>query len=54
MILLTTMAVGLAVALVELAAFLSVRMQMQASLDDSLLNRTRTAAHNAPALTELI
>ncbi len=40
-ILLTTMAVGLAVALVALAVFLTVRLQMQASLDESLLNRTK-------------
>src|SRR5215210_2130924 len=53
-ILLTTMAVGLAVALVALAVFLTVRLQMQASLDDSLLNRTKKAAANAPALSELI
>ncbi len=53
-ILLTTMAVGLAVALVALAVFLTVRMQMQASLDESLLNRTKKAAANAPALSELI
>jgi two-component system sensor histidine kinase MprB len=43
-ILLTTMAVGLAVALVALAVFLTVRLQMQASLDDSLLNRAEKAA----------
>ena len=53
-ILLTTMAVGLAVALVALAVFLTVRLQMQASLDESLLNRTKKAAANAPALSELI
>jgi len=43
-ILLTTIAVCLAVALVALAAFLTVRMQMQATLDDSLLNRAKQAA----------
>ena len=43
-ILLTTMAVGLAVALVALAVFLTVRLQMQASLDESLLNRAEQAA----------
>ena len=53
-ILLTTMAVGLAVALVALAVFLTVRLQMQASLDESLLDRTKKAADNAPALNELI
>ena len=36
-ILLTTIAVGFAVALVALAVFLTVRMQMQSSLDQSLL-----------------
>jgi two-component system, OmpR family, sensor histidine kinase MprB len=53
-IVLTTMAVGLAVALVALAVFLTVRLQMQASLDESLLDRTKKAAANAPALGELI
>ena len=43
-ILLTTVAVGLAVAFVALGAFLTVRMQMQSTLDDSLLNRARKAA----------
>ena len=37
-ILLTTIAVGFAVALVALAVFLTVRMQMQSSLDQSLLD----------------
>jgi two-component system sensor histidine kinase MprB len=40
------MAVGLAVALVALAVFLTVRLQMQASLDDSLLDRARKAAQS--------
>jgi two-component system sensor histidine kinase MprB len=43
-IVLTTMAVGFAVALLALGAFLTVRLQMQASLDESLLNRARQAA----------
>jgi two-component system sensor histidine kinase MprB len=43
-ILLTTLAVGLAVAIVALAVFLTVRIQMQASLDDSLLDRAKRAA----------
>ena len=47
-ILLTTIAVGLAVALVALAVFLTVRMQMQSSLDESLLDRARKAATAAP------
>ena len=42
--LLTTIAVGLAVAFVALGAYLTVRVQMQASLDDSLLSRARAAA----------
>jgi two-component system, OmpR family, sensor histidine kinase MprB len=42
--LLTTMAVGLTVALVALGAYFTVRMQLQASLDDSLESRARTAA----------
>jgi two-component system sensor histidine kinase MprB len=46
-ILLTTMAVGLAVAFVALGAFLTVRMQMQSSLDDSLLDRAHKAAEYA-------
>ena len=41
---LTTVAVGLAVAFVALGAFLTVRMQMQATLDDSLLDRAHQAA----------
>jgi two-component system sensor histidine kinase MprB len=51
-IVLTTMAVGLAVALVALAVFLTVRLQMQASLDDSLMDRTKQAAAVAPKLIE--
>jgi two-component system sensor histidine kinase MprB len=43
-ILLTTIAVGVAVALVALAVFLTVRIQMQASLDESLLDRAKKAA----------
>ncbi len=43
-ILLTTIAVAVAVALVALAVFLTVRIQMQASLDDSLLDRAKKAA----------
>src|SRR4051812_49914021 len=42
--LLTTMAVGLAVAIVALGAYITVRMQLQASLDDSLESRATTAA----------
>ena len=39
--LLTTMAVGLAVAIVALGAYVTVRMQLQSSLDDSLVERAR-------------
>jgi two-component system sensor histidine kinase MprB len=46
-ILLTTIAVGLAVAFVALGAFLTVRMQMQSSLDESLLDRAHKAAKYA-------
>jgi two-component system sensor histidine kinase MprB len=42
--LLTTMAVGLAVTIVALGAYATVRMQLQASLDDSLVERAQTAA----------
>jgi two-component system sensor histidine kinase MprB len=38
------MAVGLTVAIVALGAYITVRMQLQASLDDSLESRARTAA----------
>ena len=43
-ILLTTIAVGLAVAFVAFAAFMTARMQMQSTLDDSLLDRAKKAA----------
>ena len=42
--LLTTLVVGLSIAAVALAAFLTVRMQMQSSLDESMLNRAHKAA----------
>ena len=42
--LLTTMAVGLAVALMALGAYMTARVQIQASLDDSLLSRAEVAA----------
>jgi two-component system sensor histidine kinase MprB len=42
--LLTTMAVGLAVAFVALGAYVTVRMQMQATLDESLVERTEAVA----------
>ncbi len=43
-ILLTTMAVGLAVAFVAAGAYVTARMQLQSSLDDSLRERAHTAA----------
>jgi two-component system sensor histidine kinase MprB len=43
-ILLTTLAVGLSVAFVAVVAYVSTRVQMQQSLDDSLLERARYAA----------
>jgi two-component system sensor histidine kinase MprB len=42
--LLTTMAVGLAVTIVALGAFITVRMQLQSSLDDSLVTRAQKAS----------
>ncbi len=42
--LLTTMAVGIAVASVAFAAFMTARMQMQSTLDQSLLDRAEKAA----------
>jgi two-component system, OmpR family, sensor histidine kinase MprB len=41
---LTTMAVGLAVAVVALGAYATVRMQLQSSLDDSLVERAHKAS----------
>jgi two-component system sensor histidine kinase MprB len=46
------MAVGLAVAFVALGAYVTVRMQMQATLDASLLDRAERAART-PALSQL-
>ncbi len=50
--LLTTIAVGLAVAFVAAGVFLTVRMQLQATLDESLHDRAERAA-DSPALQEL-
>jgi two-component system, OmpR family, sensor histidine kinase MprB len=47
-ILLTTMAVGLAVALVALGAYVTVKMSLENSLDDSLLERAQQTAASAP------
>jgi two-component system sensor histidine kinase MprB len=44
--LLTTMAVGLAVAFVAIGAYFTVRMQLQSTLDDSLLERAQLAARS--------
>src|SRR6476661_4105392 len=43
-VLLTTMAVGLAVALVALGAYVTVRMSLESSLDNSLRDRAHQAA----------
>ncbi|GAA1907738.1 HAMP domain-containing sensor histidine kinase [Nocardioides lentus] len=51
-ILLTTAAVGLAVAIMALAAFVTVRAQMQTTLDESLQNRADKAAR-AGALAQI-
>jgi two-component system sensor histidine kinase MprB len=48
-IVLTTLAVGLSVALVALAAYLTVRHQMQSSLDGSLQRRASVLAHYPPS-----
>lgn len=44
LIVLTTLAVALAIALVAIGAYLAVRIQMQASLDQSLQQRAKTAS----------
>lgn len=49
---LTTMAVALTVALVALAAYMTVRSQLQATLDDSLMTRAEQAAAS-PALARI-
>lgn len=51
-VLLTTMAVGISVAAVAAAAFVVVRMQMQSSLDASMLNRAHQAAEGG-AMAEI-
>lgn len=50
--LLTTIAVGLAVAFVAAGAFVTVRVQMQSTLDNSLLDRAQQAARTS-ALSQL-
>ncbi len=49
---LTTMAVGLTVALVAFAAYMTVRAQLQSTLDESLMTRAKQAAAS-PALNQL-
>lgn len=46
-ILLTTIAVGVAVAFVAASAFVTARMQMQSTLDDSLINRAKQASNSS-------
>ena len=41
------MAVGLAVTIVALGAYVTVRMQLQSSLDDSLVDRAQTRGRAA-------
>lgn len=50
-VLLTTFAVALAVAFVAAGAFLTVRMQLQSSLDAQLLDRAETASADIDQLT---
>ncbi len=50
--LLTTMAVGLAVTIVALGAYVTVRMQLQSSLDETLISRAEAAARQ-PVLAQI-
>jgi two-component system sensor histidine kinase MprB len=50
--LLTTIAVGLAVATVALGAYVTVRMQLQSSLDETLVDRAEAAARQ-PVLAQI-
>ncbi len=50
--LLTTMAVGLAVTIVALGAFITVRNQLQSSLDDTLVDRAQTASGQIAQITD--
>ena len=47
-VLLTTIAVGLAVAAVALGAYVTVRMSLESSLDNSLRDRAHQAAAEHP------
>jgi len=51
--LLTTMAVALAVTIVALGAFVTVRMQLQSSLDDSLVERAKKASAAVDQVNQL-
>jgi len=48
--LLTTIAVGMVVALIAIGVYLVVRLQFQAAMDDSLLSRARSAAADVAAV----
>jgi two-component system sensor histidine kinase MprB len=50
--LLTTMAVGLAVTIVSLGAFVTVRNQLQSSLDDTLVDRANSASDQIAQITD--
>ncbi len=50
--LLTTMAVGLAVTIVSLGAFITVRNQLQSSLDDTLVDRANSASDQIAQITD--
>ena len=50
--LLTTMAVGMAVTIVALGAFITVRNQLQSSLDDTLVDRANTASSQISQITD--
>jgi two-component system sensor histidine kinase MprB len=51
---LTTLAVGLSVAFVAFAAFMTARMQMQSTLDQSLVDRAeKVATHDVPLNVEV-
>jgi two-component system sensor histidine kinase MprB len=50
--LLTTMAVGLSVTIVALGAFITVRMQLDSSLDDTLVDRANTASGQIAQITD--
>jgi two-component system, OmpR family, sensor histidine kinase MprB len=51
--LLTTMAVALSVTIVALGAFITVRMQLQSSLDDSLVERAKKASAAVDEVNQL-